>query len=572
MPPSKIQQTLARNRLGVPAILAIIIAAAAPMSVIFGGAAAAFATSELVALPLACIAIAVLLACWAPGYLAMGRDIANAGSTYSYISRGLGRVPGAAGGGIALVGYNMMQCAFYGGFGLAASQLTSAVGVDTPWWAWAVPAWLVVGLLGLGKVDISSQVLIVLLLGELALVAIFTLVFLARPGPAGLDATALDPSQLGQASTLVGLGVSFTGFVGLESCSAFSEEARSYGALSRAIVAAVVTVGVLYGIGTWALTVATGPANIVAAANAQGTDLAFSLASQRVAEGWVLLARLLFATSMFAGLLAWHNVANRYFFALGREGVLPAQLAGTSRAGAPRAASLTQSTISGLVLALVLLLGADPMTHLWYWGSNTGALGILTLLIGTAASVLAYFARSPRERRPHMATLLTSGVAILGLGTVLVTTLVHFDVLTGTTSHAAWILPSILGLAALAAAGWALILRHRRPWVWRRLGYGTSAALAEQDSQEPEQEPARDQHPSPVAMQLTGQSLVAALPRETTHEVEQAVSTLMSRGLNRHAALDAIVRQGLANPDAILADAQQHTQQSTPVTRGRHTR
>ena len=79
MPPSKIQQTLARHRLGVPAILAIIVAAAAPMSVIFGGAAAAFATSGLVALPLACITIAVLLALWAPGYLAMGRDIANAG-------------------------------------------------------------------------------------------------------------------------------------------------------------------------------------------------------------------------------------------------------------------------------------------------------------------------------------------------------------------------------------------------------------------------------------------------------------------------------------------------------------
>ena len=577
MPPSKIQQTLARNRLGVPAILAIIIAAAAPMSVIFGGAAAAFATSELVALPLACIAIAVLLACWAPGYLAMGRDIANAGSTYSYISRGLGRVPGAAGGGIALVGYNMMQCAFYGGFGLAASQLTSAVGVATPWWAWAVPAWLVVGLLGLGKVDISSRVLMVLLAGEVGIVAIFTLVFLAEPGPAGVDATALDPAQLGQASTLVALGLAFAGFVGLESCSAFSEEARNYGALSRAIVAAVVTVGVLYGIGTWALTVATGPGGIVAAANAEGTDLAFSLASQRVAAGWVLLARLLYATSMFAGLLAWHNVANRYFFALGREGVLPGRLARTSRAGAPRAASLTQSTLAGLVLVVFLLLSADPMTHLWYWGSTTGALGILTLLIGTAASVLAYFLRQPADRRPRVGTLVASALAVLGLGTVLVATLVQFHLLTGTTSHATWILPSVLGVAALAAAGWALVLRARRPWVWRRLGYGTSAALVDEDGQDPEHAPAQNRNTSPAAThaasQLTGQPLAAALPPETIHELQQAVSTLRSRGVERHAALDAIVRKGLAHPDAILAEAQQQdTRQTTTSRRGQHAR
>lgn len=564
MPPSKIQQTLARNRLGVPAILAIIVAAAAPMSVIFGGAAAAFATSELVALPLACITIAVLLAFWAPGFLAMGRGIANAGSTYSYIARGLGRVPGAAAGGIALVGYNMMQCAFYGGFGLAASQLTSAVGWGTPWWAWAVPAWLVVGLLGLGKVDLSSRVLIVLLAGELALVAIFTLVFLAQPGPAGVDATALDPSQLGRASTLVGLGVSFTGFVGLESCSAFSEEARSFRALSRAIVAAVVTVGVLYGIGTWALTVATGPGNIVAAANAQGTELAFSLASQRVAEGWVLLARLLFATSMFAGLLAWHNVANRYFFALGREGVLPGRLAGTSRAGAPRAASLTQSMVSGLVLAVVLLLGGDPMTHLWYWGSNTGALGILALLLGTAASVLVYFARGPRERRPRVGTLIASGLAVLGLGTVLLATLVQFPLLTGSSSPAIWILPGVLGLAALATAGWALVLRFRRPWVWHRLGYGTSSALADEEDREGENTPAQDRHPLPAVTQLTGQPLAAVLPAATTDELEQALSTLMSRGITRHAALEAIVRNGMANTDAILAQGKQPDTGQTP--------
>lgn len=74
-------------------------------------------------------------------------------------------------------------------------------------------------------------------------------------------------------------------------------------------------------------------------------------------------------------------------------------------------------------------------------------------------------------------------------------------------------------------------------------------------------------------MQLTGQSLAAALPPETTHEVEQAVSTLMSRGVDWHAALDAIVRQGLTHPDAILADIQQQeTRQSTSVARGRHTR
>ena len=46
---------------------------------------------------------------------------------------------------------------------------------------------------------------------------------------------------------------------------------------------------------------------------------------------WGDSASLLFCTSLFAALLAFHNAVSRYGFALGREGVFPRVFARTSR-------------------------------------------------------------------------------------------------------------------------------------------------------------------------------------------------------------------------------------------------
>ena len=479
--PRTIAHTLARNQLGVPAILAIIVAAAAPMSVVFGGAVSAFATTGLTAIPLAYLVIAVLLALWAPGYLSLSH-LANAGSTYSYLRHGLGRVPGVAGAGVAVTGYNMMQIGFYGGFGLAAAQFTSALGASSPWWAWALGAWVLVGLLGVRKIDLSGRVLLVLLAGEVLVLLVFSGVYLTH-GPAGPDTTALNPAQLGDLSTFSALAIAFAGFVGLEGCTAFSEEAKSRKAMTRAILAAIVLIGVLYALGTWAVTVAAGPAQVVGAANSESTDLAFTLAAPHVPQWVVLAAHLLYATSMFAGLLAWHNVTNRYHFALGREGVLPGWLASTSRQGGPRAAALAQTTLAGLALLIMLATGADPMSVLFYGGTVSGGFAVLILLVTTGIAVLSYWART-RRGRPHPLVLTATILGTLGLAVVLVVTLLQFHLVLGVeaTSPARWILPGVFGVAALAGAGWALTLRSLRPHVWRRLGYGTSAALIDAQS------------------------------------------------------------------------------------------
>lgn len=115
---------------------------------------------------------------------------------------------------------------------------------------------------------------------------------------------------------------------------------------------------------------------LVDAAQADGTDLIFNLASPHLAGSIITIARVLFITSVFAALLSFHHTVARYLFALGRERVIPAMFGRTSRhTGAPKAGSLMQSGLALCVLVGYTLAGADPLVHLFFWLTVTGGLG-----------------------------------------------------------------------------------------------------------------------------------------------------------------------------------------------------
>jgi hypothetical protein len=110
---------------------------------------------------------------------------------------------------------------------------------------------------------------------------------------------------------------------------------------------AVAIAGSVYAASAWALTVATGPGNIQAAAKAHGPQLIFDLVTPYLLAPLVQLGQLLFLTSLFAAALAFHATAARYLLALGREGVLPSWLGKASRrTGALARASLTHSVVA----------------------------------------------------------------------------------------------------------------------------------------------------------------------------------------------------------------------------------
>ena len=483
--PGSVSRALARDRLGVPAVLFFVLAGVAPLTLAAGVIPTAYATTGLTGIPAAFLVVAVILAIWASRYVAMTRHIRNAGAFYAFISAGLGRVTGVAAALVALLAYSFLQVGLYGAFGPnAAAEASAHLGLHAAWCAWALGAWAVVTVLGLGRVDNTGRVLGVLLCAEIAVTAAETAGGLAHPAGGHLSFAALSPGALTSAgSGTIGVlaVVAVLGFVGFEQAPVLAEEAKN--ARRTVPVATYVALGliaVLYAEVSWAMAARTGNGHVVAAAGVQGPGLLFGLGG-----GGVLAqaAQWLFLTSLFAAALAFHNSVWRYIFALGREKVLPAALGRTGGNNIPKAASLVQSGTGLAVIAGYALAHADPMTGLFFDLGTTGGFGILVLLALTSAAVIAFFARDSRGENAWRRLVAPALAAVL-LGVIVVLAVLHYATLLGVPSGsaAAWALPASYAAVAVAGLGWGLVLKVRRPQVYATIGLGAHAATSQHTS------------------------------------------------------------------------------------------
>ena len=480
--PGSFSKALARDRLGVPAVLFFVLAGIAPLTVAAGVIPSAFATTGLTGIPAAFIVVAVILAVFATGYMAMSRRITHSGAFYAFITRGLGRPAGVAAALIALVAYTFLQTGLYGALGPAAQAEAAAhLNVHQPWWFWALIAWALVTILGQLRVDITGKVLGVLLTAELAVVVTETVLGLAHPAGGHLSFATLSPARLGSAgfATFGVLAVvAVLGFVGFEFGAGLSEEARQpKRTIPAATYLALGVIAVVYAGASWAMAAHAGTSHVGAAAGKLGPGLLFTLGG----SAWLSQAgQLLFMTSLFAAALAFHNVVWRYVFALGRENVLPAALGRTGAANIPRAASLAQSATGLAVITVYALGGWPPMTDLFFWLGTTGGFGIVILLALTSAAVIAFFARDPDDETAWR-RLIAPAVAFVLLAGIVVLAVTHYATLLGTPpgSPAAWALPACYPAAAVVGLAWAVALRARRREVYQRIGLGAHAVTGQ---------------------------------------------------------------------------------------------
>ncbi len=470
-----ISRALARNRLGVPSVVFFGVAGAAPLTVIIGAISTIYAVVGNTAVPLVYLVVAAILSIFTVGFVAMSRHIVNSGAFYSYISHGLGRVLGVAAAFVALPAYAMMQIGLFGLFGVVASGILDGLGVQADWFVCALVAWALVAVLGLLWVDLSGKVLAVLLIAEIAVVLVYDAIMIANPAGGSVGIGTLAPAQLFTPEVAAMMVLAIAGFVGFEATVVLSEEAKDpRRTIARATHWAVLLAGLLCGLSAWAMSVGAGPDAIVATARREQTDLVFGLVAPHVPEALITTGYLLFMTSIFAALLAFHAAVARYQFALGREGVLASRWGHTHpRTGAPVAGSITQSVLALIVLVVYKITAADPLVHLFAWLTTVGGLGVLVLMWSASAAVIAFFVRHPRRENlwraqiaPIIAFLLLSiimAATVIGLGDLL-------QVADGSIFH--WLFSAAYAVFALIGVGWALIVRLTRPEVYAAIGRG----------------------------------------------------------------------------------------------------
>jgi len=480
--PSSVSRALARDRLGVPAVLFFVLAGVAPLTVAAGVIPSAYATTGLTGIPAAFLVIAVILALFATGYVAMTRHITNSGAFYAFVSRGIGRVVGVAAALVALLSYSFLQVGLYGAFGPnAASEAATHLHVHAQWWVWALGAWAVITVLGLLRVDITGRVLGVLLCAEIAVILAETVSGLADPAGGHLSFATLSPAAL----TSAGFGtfgvlavVAVLGFVGFEQAPVLAEEARNARrTIPAATYAALGMIAVVYAGASWAMAARNGDSHVVAAAGQQGPGLLFGLGGSGALSQ---AAQWLFLTSLFAAALAFHNCVWRYMFALGRENVLPAALGRTGGNNIPKAASLVQSATGLAVIVAYALGGWTPMTDLFFWLGTTGGFGVLILLALTAIAVIAFFARDPRGETAWPRLIAPALAAVL-LAIIVVLAVLHYGTLLGVPAGAtaAWALPASYAVIAVIGLAWGLILKIRRPQTYAGIGLGAHAVTGQ---------------------------------------------------------------------------------------------
>jgi amino acid transporter len=478
-------RALRADRIGTAGLLFVVLAAGAPLMVVAGAMPTTFAVMGIVGQPLLYVILGVVLALFSFGYAEMSRHVHNAGAFYAYIARGLGGTAGAGASAVALVGYSAMQVAVYGIFGFEVSGLLAAhLDVTVAWWIPALVAAAAIGALGWLKIDLNVKVMGSLLLVETLMVLVFDVAAIAEPASEGLSLHSFDPETLASAGLGTALSFAIANFVGFEQPAVYAEETqRPHVLVARVTFMFVGFTVVFFALASWALTVAAGPSRIIDSAR-EDTGLLFSLTEARLGTGFTDVMHLFFVTGMFACLLSFHNVVARYAFAMGREKMLPAAFGRTNpSSGAPAFGSLLQTAVSVIVVVAFAVTDdkpagdpTAPVLHLFTWMGNVGSLGIIVLLATTSVAVISFFVRRGAARAQAW-RIASSAVAGLAFAAIAVYAAKDFDVLLGAGPDSAlsWILPAIIGAAAVVGVVHGLVLKAVKPAVHARIGLGNEA-------------------------------------------------------------------------------------------------
>jgi amino acid transporter len=438
--------------LGVGSIVFMVVAAAAPLTVIAGTIPLGVGAGNGAAFPATFVLCAVVLLLFAVGFCAMSPHVPDAGAFFTYVRHGLGRPLGMGAAFLALATYTAVQLAVLGYIGAALDELvTSYGGPSVPWYVWTIAVILVVAVLGYRHIELSSRVLGVLLLAEIAIVVVLDVVVIGQGGgPEGLSTAVFDPGQI--ASGAVGIAIMFAiaSFIGFEATAVFRDEARDpQRTIPRATYLALVIIGIFYAVSSWAIVSAWGDEAAVAEAGANPGTFLVSTTTNWLGPVGGHIVTILLVTSLFAAILAFHNVAARYWFALGQNRAFPDACGRTHvRHGSPHIASLAQSGLALVFVVIFAVAGLDPVAQVFAWMAGTATLGVLVLMVMTCLAVLVFFARSGADRRMWH-TRIAPTLGLLGLLVCLVLTIGNFPTLIGGSTGLALGIGAVLVVVTL---------------------------------------------------------------------------------------------------------------------------
>jgi amino acid transporter len=471
------------NAVGLMGVIFVAVTGAAPISAMLFNVPFSVGFGTGLYTPAAFLFATIILTIFAIGYVAMARKIRAAGGFYTFISHGLGRELGMAAGICGALAYSLFEVSLLGGFAyFASTNFNDWFGWEIPWVAFSLFAAVLISILCYFDVELSVRVLGFALIGEIIILTVFDLLVFGQGGSSdgiqveGLNMFKLTDPGVGLAAG-VGLFLAFWSWVGFEAVPNYAEESRDPAHIvPRATLISVVGLGIGYVITSLAFVSAFPEANLIK--EAQDPSGPFFVAMRDFGSNWLAtVMQVLILTGSFACAMAFHNVAMRYGYAMGREGILPKALGRTHRTHrSPYIASITQ-TVVAIVLVLAWGIGSgfsfDAAFDTAYVRIYTmmAVQGVVWILAIQAVCALAVLVWHRRHKHPDSfwVVVVCPIIAILGQAFAIYLLFKNIDTLAGTIGYVDLIAP----IAVLAVAGaivYAVVLKQRNRQKFELIG------------------------------------------------------------------------------------------------------
>ncbi|UXA09713.1 APC family permease [Mycobacterium sp. SMC-8] len=438
------------GHLGPVGIVFMVVAAAAPLTVIGGNMPLAMGLGNGAGAPMGFVIAALVLLVFSVGFVTMTPYVPEAGAFFSYVTVGLGERMGKGIAVVALIAYTAIQIGIYGYIGWAINDTVIHYGGPViPWPVYSFGVLAIVAVLGYRHIELSAKVLGVALALEIGIVVVLDAVMVANPGPAGVTLASFDPAVFTSGTIGIAILFALTGFIGFESTAVFRDEARDpERTIPRATYAAVILIGAFYAITVWAFVVAIGPDQVGAVAqrtlDGEGNMLLDTTGDMLGTVGRDIV-NVLLLTSLFACVLSFHNVIARYQFVLAGKGLLPARLAKVhDNHESPSFSSVVQTVTATLIIAVLAILGIDPLVGVFGSMAGVATVGMVTLMLTTSIAVLVFFLRHrDRVSGRVWTTRIAPALAVAGLLASLWLVLSNFTLVTGGSATLSTVLAAV---------------------------------------------------------------------------------------------------------------------------------
>ncbi|MFD5601241.1 APC family permease [Leucobacter sp. NPDC058333] len=452
------QRSRLTGNLGTGSIAFMVIAAAAPLTVIGGNAPLAIGQGNGAGAPVGFLLASIVLLLFAVGFVAMTPFVKEAGAFFSYVTIGLGSRLGMGTAYVALIAYTAIQAGIYGYMGWAVMDLVRHYGgPEIHWSVFAILALIIVGVLGYRHIDLSSKVLGVALALEMLVMMIVNVAVLVNGGPEGRSVESFDPHVFLTSGLGVAVLFALTGFIGFESTAIYRDEARDPSrTIPRATYLAVGIIGVFYTLSVWVLVVAAGPSNVtdVAQQTLFGTkNMMLDTAGDFAGSLTRSMMQILLITSLFACVLSFHNIVARYQFALAKIGSMPARLGRVHpKHHSPAFSSFVQSITALVIVVIFVVIGLDPLVQVFGFMAGVATIGMVMMMLLTTAAVVVFFLRNPRLRKNVWTGTIVPIIAVFALGVSTWLVLSNFTMVTSGSVAVSVVLALIPPLALIVGA------------------------------------------------------------------------------------------------------------------------